>query len=172
MNKNGAKADNDCGGTTTTTYKAPTPGLDHILFKYGGQMKPGSFKSVMKSMAEHKTGVLRNGGPEATKVIKKQKRPTYKEPEEVPNPNKNDDLKFTHDHDYWFHMDNGELIKSQKINFICLLKLVDLSKITKPFPTYTAFILHYYFQTCNIPLTMHFFAISSAQYYSWSSPGV
>ena len=32
-------------GIKTTTYDAPTPGLEHIMFKQGKQMKPGSFKT-------------------------------------------------------------------------------------------------------------------------------
>ena len=68
-------------GTKTTTYKAPTLGLEHTVFKYGEQMKPRSFKTVMESMAKHMARILKKGGPEAAKSIKKQEWPKYKEPD-------------------------------------------------------------------------------------------
>ena len=34
-------------GIKTTIYKALTPGLEHTVFKYGKQMKPGSFKTML-----------------------------------------------------------------------------------------------------------------------------
>ena len=44
--------------TKTTTHKAPTLGLEHIIVKHGEQMKPGSFKTMMESMTEHMAEVL------------------------------------------------------------------------------------------------------------------
>ena len=85
--------------TKSTTYKAPTPGLEHIVFEYGKQMKPGSFKTMMESMAEHMAGVLKKGDPEAAKAIKKQQCPKYKEPNEPKNGSKKDDLKFAVEYD-------------------------------------------------------------------------
>ena len=51
MNNDSAKAHIYCD-TNATTYKFPTPGLEHIVFKYSKCMKPRSFTSMMESMAE------------------------------------------------------------------------------------------------------------------------
>ena len=65
-----------------TAYKAPTEGLLHVVFKYGERMKPGSFKTMMESMAEHMAATLKHGGPEASRAIKKAEAPGYEEPTE------------------------------------------------------------------------------------------
>ena len=57
-------------------------------------MKPGSFKSMVNSLAKHMVNILKKGGPEAAKATKKQKRPTYEAPEEVLNGTKRDELIF------------------------------------------------------------------------------
>ena len=53
----------------TTNYKAPTLGLEHIVFEYGEKIKPGNFKTMTESMAEHMAATLKYGGPEASKAI-------------------------------------------------------------------------------------------------------
>jgi hypothetical protein len=70
------------GTKAATSYKAPTSGLEHIVFEYGERMKPGSFKTMVESMAEHMSAALKYGGPEASKAIRKGENPIYKEPEE------------------------------------------------------------------------------------------
>ena len=45
-------------------------------------MKPGSFKTMMESMAEHMASTLKHGGPAASMAIKKAEAPYWKEPEE------------------------------------------------------------------------------------------
>jgi hypothetical protein len=60
---------------SATTYKAPTLGLGHIIFKYGERMKPGSFKTMVESIAEHMAATLNYGGPEASKAIKRAEAP-------------------------------------------------------------------------------------------------
>ena len=50
------------GTKAATSYKAPTIGLEHIVFEYGHKMKPGSFKTMMESMAEHMSATLKYGG--------------------------------------------------------------------------------------------------------------
>ena len=45
-------------------------------------MKPGSFKTMVESMAEHMAATLKYGGPEASKAIKRAENPVYKEPDE------------------------------------------------------------------------------------------
>jgi hypothetical protein len=45
-------------------------------------MKPGSFKTMMESIAEHMAATLKHGGPEASRAIKKAEAPTYREPDE------------------------------------------------------------------------------------------
>ena len=70
------------GAKAATNYKAPTTGLEHIIFEYGERMKPGSFKTMVESMAEHMSAALKYGGPEASKAIRKGENPVYKEPEE------------------------------------------------------------------------------------------
>ena len=59
----GAKSRTYHGTKTATSYKAPTSGLEHIVFEYGNKMKPGSFKSMVESMAEHMAATLKYGGP-------------------------------------------------------------------------------------------------------------
>ena len=44
-------------------------------------MKPGSFKSIVESLAEHMANVLKTGGPEAARATKKQMKPMYEAPE-------------------------------------------------------------------------------------------
>ena len=70
------------GTKAATSYKAPTSGLEHIVFKYGKKMKSGSFKMMFESMAEHMAATLKYGGPEAPKAIKRAEHPIYKEPDE------------------------------------------------------------------------------------------
>ena len=65
------------GPKASTAYKAPTEGLSHVVFEYGEGMKPGSFKTMMESMAEHMAATLKHGGPEASKAIKKAQAPSY-----------------------------------------------------------------------------------------------
>ena len=65
-----------------TSYRAPTAGLEHIVFKYGKKIKPGSFKTMVESMAEHMSAALKYGGPEASKAIRKGENPVYNKPEE------------------------------------------------------------------------------------------
>ena len=48
-------------------------------------MKPGSFKSMVESLDKHTSTILKKGGPEAARAMKKQKKSTYKAPEEVSN---------------------------------------------------------------------------------------
>ena len=67
---------------TATNHKAPTQGLEHAVFKYGKRMKPGSFKTMVESIAEHIAATLKYGGPEASKAIKRAEAPTYEEPQE------------------------------------------------------------------------------------------
>jgi hypothetical protein len=69
------------GAKAATSYKAPTTGLEHIVFEYGERMKPGSFKTMVESMAEHMSAALKYGGPEASKAIRKGENPVYKEPD-------------------------------------------------------------------------------------------
>ena len=69
------------------------------------QMKPGSFKSMMESMAKHMTGKIKRGGPEATKAMKKHERPTYKEPNKPKNLTKKQELKFVCDYEHWMWME-------------------------------------------------------------------
>ena len=71
MNNKSAKA-RTYRGTKTTTYKAPTPGLEHIVFEYGEWMKPGSFKTILESMSEYMVRVPKKGGPKAAKATKTQ----------------------------------------------------------------------------------------------------
>ena len=54
----------------------------HVVFEYGERMKPGSFKTMMESMAEHMAATLKHGGPEASRAIRKAEVPEYKEPDE------------------------------------------------------------------------------------------
>ena len=71
-----------CSAKPSTAYKAPMEGLSHIVFEYGERMKPGSFKTMMESMAEHMTATLKYVGLEASKTIKRAEAPTYEEPSE------------------------------------------------------------------------------------------
>ena len=72
-------------GTKTTTYKARIPGLEHIVSEYGKRKKPGSFKTMMKSMAQHmvRVGVLKKGRPEASKAIKNSGPGTRSQPNQL-----------------------------------------------------------------------------------------
>ena len=74
------------GNKTTTQYKAPTSGLEHIVFKHGERMKPGSFKTMIGSMSEHMASTLKYGGPEASRAIKRAENPIYLEPDEPTAP--------------------------------------------------------------------------------------
>ena len=65
-----------CRGTkAATNYKAPTSGLEHIVFEYGKKMKPGNFNTMIESMSEHMAATLKYGGPEASKAIKRAENP-------------------------------------------------------------------------------------------------
>ena len=62
-----------------TNYKAPIPNLEHIVFEYDERMKPGSFKTMVESIPEHMAAMLKYGGPEASKAIKRAEAPTYED---------------------------------------------------------------------------------------------
>ena len=64
------------------------------MFKYGKRMKPGSFRTMIKFMTEHTSGVLKRGGPEASKAMKNAKRPTYKDLTEPVNGLRKEMIKF------------------------------------------------------------------------------
>ena len=75
----GAKSRTYHGTKTITSYKAPTSGLEHIVFEYGKKMKPGSFKTMVESMVEHMADTLKYGGPEVSKAIKREVNSADKE---------------------------------------------------------------------------------------------
>ena len=62
----------------------PTSGLEHIVFEYGEQIKTGKFKFMMESMAKYMAGLLKKGGSEAAKAIKKQKYQPTRSPRRTP----------------------------------------------------------------------------------------
>ena len=65
-------------------------------------MKPGSFKSMVESLANHMANFLKKGGSEAARAMKKQKKPIYEVPEEVKNGTRRDQLTF--DFEYQLYM--------------------------------------------------------------------
>ena len=69
-NTNKARNNKYRGVVKRSIYKAPTPGLEYVVFEYGERMKPGSFKTMIELMAEHMASTLKKGRPEATKAIK------------------------------------------------------------------------------------------------------
>ena len=92
----GAKTCTYRGTKATTSYKAPTSGLEHTVFEYGKTMKSGSFKTMVESMAEHMAATLKYGGPEVSKAIKRAENPIYKEPDEPTgsNPTRKETMMF------------------------------------------------------------------------------
>jgi hypothetical protein len=88
----------------STTYKSPTEGLSHVVFEYGERMKPGSFKTMMESIAEHMAATLKHGGPEAFRAIKKAEAPTYREPDKptVDASTRRGLLRFDKEWDQWW----------------------------------------------------------------------
>ena len=69
----GAKSRTYRGTKTVTNYKAPTSGLEHIVFEYGKKMKPGSFKTMVESMAEHMAATLKYGGQRHPRGLRGQR---------------------------------------------------------------------------------------------------
>ena len=74
-------------------------------------MKPGSFKSMVESLAKHIANVLKKRGSEAVSSMKKQKKPMHEAPEEVPNGTRRDQLTF--DFEYHLYMKKQSTIVSK-----------------------------------------------------------
>ena len=68
--------------TLKSTFKAPTVGLEDVVFDYGAGMRPGDFQGYIERIAEHLAGALKRQGPLASKAIKTQTVPTFVEPED------------------------------------------------------------------------------------------
>ena len=63
-------------------FKAPTVGLEDVVFDYGAGMHPGDFQGNVKKLAEHMAGAMKRLGPLASKSIKTQTAPVFVEPED------------------------------------------------------------------------------------------
>jgi hypothetical protein len=72
-----------CNTKAASNYQAPKLNLEHIVFGYCERMKPGSFKTMVKLMAEHMDAMLKYGGLEASKAIKRAENPVYKKPDKT-----------------------------------------------------------------------------------------
>ena len=68
--------------TLKSTFKAPTVGLEDVIFDYGAGMRPGDFQGYVERIAEHMAGALKRQGPLASKAIKTQNAPSFMEPED------------------------------------------------------------------------------------------
>ena len=68
--------------TLKSPFKAPTVGLEDVVFDYGSGMRPGDFQGYIERIAEHLAGSLKRQGPLASKAIKTQTVPTFVEPED------------------------------------------------------------------------------------------
>ena len=54
----------------TTTFSAPTSGLEDVIFDYGPLMKQEHFKTNIQLLAESMSSDLKKGGPATTRAIK------------------------------------------------------------------------------------------------------
>ena len=75
---------------------------------------------MMESLAKHMANIMKKGGPEAAKAMKKIERPTYECPTEVTNGTRKDKLKF--DFEYQLYMekqDNWEEIPGRIFEKLC-----------------------------------------------------
>ena len=63
-------------------FKAPTVGLEDVVFDYGGGMCPEDFQGNIEKIAEHLAGALKRQGPLASKAIKTRVVPKFEEPED------------------------------------------------------------------------------------------
>ena len=89
--------------TKRSTYKAPAPGLEHLVLEHGEWIKPGSFKTMMDSMVKHMTEVFKKGGPKAAKAIKTRETKvqwTYRK-----NGSKKEELKYAFECKLYLHKD-------------------------------------------------------------------
>ena len=66
-------------------FRAPTEGLEHVIFNYGAKMKPGEFQDHLEALAEHLARSMKKCGPMAARAIKKSEEPAFNYPDE-PNP--------------------------------------------------------------------------------------
>ena len=91
------------GGATGTTKpkkaeaKAPTVGLEDVVFEFGANMRPGDFQGFIDSLSGHMAGALKYGGATAAKAIRKMTPPTFSEPAEPADPT-NTKQKITYEH--------------------------------------------------------------------------
>ena len=85
------------GGTTGTTKpkaaaaKAPTVGLEDVVFEFGANMRPGDFQGFIDALSGHLAGALKYGGAPAAKAIRKMTPPTGTEPTEPTDPSSTKD---------------------------------------------------------------------------------
>ena len=68
--------------TPKSPFKAPTVGLEDVVFDYGAGMRPGDFQGNVERIAEHLAGKLKRQGQLAAKVIKTRVAPSFEEPED------------------------------------------------------------------------------------------
>ena len=61
----------------TTTFSAPTAGLEDVIFDYGPSMKQGRFKTNVKLLAEFMSSDLKKGGPATPRAIKNHTASTF-----------------------------------------------------------------------------------------------
>ena len=79
------------------TAKAPTVGLEDVVFEFGVNMKPGEFQGSLDSLSGHLAGALKNGGAAAAKAIRKMRPPDLSEPDE-PGENATSKQKIGYEH--------------------------------------------------------------------------
>ena len=60
----------------TTSFSAPTSGLEDVIFDYGPSMKQERFKTNVELLAEFMSSDLKRGGPATTRAIKNHTAPT------------------------------------------------------------------------------------------------
>ena len=88
-NKSGfaaSKAGNQPPAARAPKFKAPTPGQEDVIFKYGAGMRPGAFQGYLDALSGHMASVLKKGGAQAAKAIRQIKPPT---PQETADPASN-----------------------------------------------------------------------------------
>ena len=68
--------------TLKSPFKAPTVGLEDVVFDYGAGMRLGDFQGNVERIAEHMAGKVKRHGPLAAKAIKTRVAPSFEEPED------------------------------------------------------------------------------------------
>ena len=78
----GRKWQGNKSSSTKSTFRAPTKGLEAMVFDAGENMSAAEFIKINSALAEHIGVAFEKGGPTLAQALKDLKEPAFKDPDE------------------------------------------------------------------------------------------